>query len=183
MKILNTIILLALMVPVAAAQNYQIDWYVIASGGGEMSSTNFNINGTVGQPIIGTSSSASYIVESGYWVGAGAVGGCEYVVGDVNGSSSYNGLDITYGVNFFKGIGSDPMCPIGSCPIPPCNTFFYCGDVNASCSYNGLDITYGVNYFKGGDGPLPCGDCPPGGPMVTSLSGQEIESAKVLKKR
>ncbi|UCC81058.1 MAG: hypothetical protein JSW64_06790 [Candidatus Zixiibacteriota bacterium] len=90
-----------------------------------------------------------------------AVGaGCDYVVGDVNGSDSYNGLDITYGVAYFKG-GNDPFCPFGSCPIPPCDAFFYCGDVNGSCNYNGLDITYGVAYFKGGSAPVPCGDCPP----------------------
>ncbi len=97
---------------------------------------------------------------------SGGSPGCDYVVGDVNGSDSYNGLDITYGVAFFKG-GPDPTCPFGSCPIPPCDAFFYCGDVNASCSYNGLDITYGVAYFKGGPGPLPCADCPPvGGPAT-----------------
>ena len=110
----------------------------------------------------------------------GGGGGCDYVVGDVNGSSSYNGLDITYGVSYFKG-GNDPMCPIGSCPIPPCNTFFYCGDVNASCSYNGLDITYGVSYFKGGAGPMPCADCPP----VSSATGFEkstpVETGTTLK--
>jgi hypothetical protein len=88
------------------------------------------------------------------------VAGCPYVTGDVNGSNSYNGLDITYGVSYFKG-GNDPFCPHGSCPIPPCDAFFYCGDVNGSCSYNGLDITYGVAYFKGGPGPIPCADCPP----------------------
>ena len=86
--------------------------------------------------------------------------GCNYIVGDVNGSNSYNGLDITYGVDCLKG-GTIPMCPPGSCPISPCDSFFYCGDVNGSCSYNGLDITYGVNYFKGGSAPIPCPDCPP----------------------
>jgi CubicO group peptidase (beta-lactamase class C family) len=85
---------------------------------------------------------------------------CDYVVGDVNGSDSYNGLDITYGVAFFKG-GPAPHCPLGSCYIPPCDAFFYCGDVNGSCSYNGLDITYGVAYFKGGAAPIPCSNCPP----------------------
>jgi hypothetical protein len=94
-----------------------------------------------------------------YFVGA-PTGDCEYVVGDVNGSDSYNGLDITYGVNFFKG-GNDPLCPFHTCPLPPCDTFFYCGDVNGTCSYNGLDITYGVAYFKGGPDPIPCPDCPP----------------------
>ncbi|UCC79366.1 MAG: serine hydrolase [Candidatus Zixiibacteriota bacterium] len=82
---------------------------------------------------------------------------CDYITGDVNGSDSYNGLDITYGVNYFKGTGPDPACPeCGLCP-----DWHYCGDVNSSCSYNGLDITYGVNYFKGGADPIPCADCPP----------------------
>jgi hypothetical protein len=108
-----------------------------------------------------------------------AGGNCDYVVGDVNGSNSYNGLDITYGVNFFKG-GSDPTCEFGSCPITPCDAFFYCGDINGSCSYNGLDITYGVNYFKGGSGPIPCGDCPPvGGGAVTSGSKHEEKPAVI----
>jgi hypothetical protein len=100
--------------------------------------------------------------------------GCDYAVGDVNGSDSYNGLDITYGVNFFKYGTPEPQCPYGSCPIPPCDAFFYCGDVNASCNYNGLDITYGVNYFKyGSPGPNPCGDCPPvGDATVTSVPDQ-----------
>jgi len=86
------------------------------------------------------------------------VAGCPYVPGDVNGSDSYNGLDVTYGVAFFKG-GNAPLCP--TCPIPDCNTWHYCGDVNGSCSFNGLDITYGVAYFKGGPGPIYCDDCPP----------------------
>ena len=85
-------------------------------------------------------------------------GGCDYVPGDVNGSDSYNGLDITYGVAFFKG-GAGPLCP--DCPADDCNSWNYCGDVNGSCSYNGLDITYGVAYFKGGASPIYCPDCPP----------------------
>jgi len=84
--------------------------------------------------------------------------GCDYVVGDVNGSYNYNGLDITYGVNFLKSIGPDPQCD--ECFM--CPDWHYCGDVNGSCNYNGLDITYGVNYLKGiGPDPVPCADCPP----------------------
>ena len=85
--------------------------------------------------------------------------GCEYVVGDVNGSDSYNGLDITYGVAYFKG----GAAPLYECECTPGNTWYVSGDVNNSCSYNGLDITYGVSYFKGGPGPIPCADCPPAG--------------------
>ncbi|UCC79614.1 MAG: hypothetical protein JSW64_15340, partial [Candidatus Zixiibacteriota bacterium] len=81
-----------------------------------------------------------------------------YVVGDVNHSGEYNGLDITYGVAYFKQ-GPEPLCDSISCP--PHSFFWVCGDVNGSCSYNGLDITYGVNYFKNGPDPYPCPDCPP----------------------
>jgi hypothetical protein len=85
--------------------------------------------------------------------------GCEYVTGDVNGSDNYNGLDITYGVNFFKYGSPAPQC---NPDCPPCQGWHYCGDVNNSCNYNGLDITYGVNYFKyGSPAPQPCADCPP----------------------
>jgi hypothetical protein len=85
-------------------------------------------------------------------------GGCDYVVGDVNGSDSYNGLDVTYGVNWFKYNVDPPLCP----DCPPCNSWYYCGDVNGSCSFNGLDVTYSVNWFKYGVDPaVPCADCPP----------------------
>jgi hypothetical protein len=178
MKILIVLLLLASF---ASAQDYSVDRYVIASGGGEMVSASYSADGTVGQPLTGSSSSTSWIVESGFWAGAGAIGGCEYVVGDVNGSSSYNGLDITYGVSFFKG-GPLPACPFGSCPIPPCDQFYYCGDVNASCNYNGLDITYGVNYLKQiGPNPIPCPDCPPSGALVDSSPGRIPQPSSIKK--
>ena len=42
------------------------------------------------------------------------VGSCDYIVGDVNGSGGYNGLDITYAVAYFKG-GPAPV-PCADCP-------------------------------------------------------------------
>ncbi len=87
---------------------------------------------------------------------------CDYVPGDVNGSSSYNGLDVTFSVAYFKG-GAPPGY---SCECTPGHTWHVSGDVNGSCSFNGLDVTYGVAYFKGGTGPMPCADCPPGGRIV-----------------
>jgi hypothetical protein len=109
--------------------------------------------------------------------------GCEYVVGDVNGSDNYNGLDITYGVNFFKFGTPTPQCP--DCPL--CEGWHYCGDVNASCNYNGLDITYGVNYFKfGSPGPAPCADCPPAEGLIFSVSSPEKpakEKPKILENK
>ncbi len=89
-------------------------------------------------------------------VGGGA-GGCQYAVGDVNGSGGFNGLDVTYGVSYLK--GGNP--PTYECECVPGNTWFVTGDINGSCTYNGLDITYGVSYLKGGSGLTPCADCPP----------------------
>jgi hypothetical protein len=86
-----------------------------------------------------------------------SAGSCDYVVGDANNSGGYNGLDVTYGVSFFKGGPAPPYV----CECTPYNYWYVAGDVNGSCSYNGLDITYGVAYFKGGPDPIPCADCPP----------------------
>jgi len=179
MRFIKILMILLLLTSIAAAQNYSVNRYVIASGGGEMASASYSANGTIGQPVTGASSSANWIVESGFWVGAGGPGGCDYAVGDVNGSSNYNGLDITYGVNHFKGIGPSPQCDPD---CPPCPDWHYCGDVNGSCNYNGLDITYGVNYFKGiGPGPLPCADCPPSGALVNSSPGRIVQPAQSRK--
>ncbi len=116
----------------------------------------------------------TYTLLSGWYVddfaftNCGLPGQCDYVVGDVNGSMTYNGLDITYGVSYFKG----GTAPAFECECTPGNIWFVSGDVNGSCTYNGLDITYGVTYLKGGPGLVSCADCPPssglvpGGPSV-----------------
>jgi len=94
------------------------------------------------------------VVEIGNGCGGS---GCDYVIGDANNSGTFNGLDVTFGVAYFKG---GPIPPY-ECECTPGNNWYVAGDVNGSCNYNGLDITYAVAYFKGGPGPMPCPDCPP----------------------
>jgi hypothetical protein len=94
---------------------------------------------------------------------------CIYVLGDANGSGNFNGLDVTYGVAYFKGGPPPPY----SCDCPPHNTWFVAGDVNGSCSFNGLDVTYMVAYLKGGPPPQPCGDCPPARLLAPPAPGDE----------
>jgi hypothetical protein len=93
------------------------------------------------------------------------VGGCDYVDGDINNSRVLNGLDVIYGVSYFKG---GPVPPY-SCECTPGHIWFVSGDVNGSCTFNGLDITYLVSFFKGGPIPVPCPDCPPNGAVFKAL--------------
>ena len=88
---------------------------------------------------------------------SGGSGGCTYVPGDINGSGTTNGIDVTYGVSYFKG-GTPPPY---SCECTPGNTWYVAGDVNANCVFNGIDITYMVTFFKGGAALQYCPSCPP----------------------
>jgi hypothetical protein len=82
---------------------------------------------------------------------------CSYVPGDINNNGAFNGIDVTFGVGYFKGGNPPPY----SCECTPGNIWFVAGDVNGNCTFNGIDITYAVGYFKGGPGPIPCSNCPP----------------------
>jgi hypothetical protein len=48
---------------------FNLEWHAIGSGGGEASSANYRVNGTVGQGIASPPSaiSAAFVVSSGYW--------------------------------------------------------------------------------------------------------------------
>ncbi|OGC89336.1 MAG: hypothetical protein A2W25_10465 [candidate division Zixibacteria bacterium RBG_16_53_22] len=92
---------------------------------------------------------------------------CDYAVGDINGDGSANGIDVTYGVRYFKG-GSAPP---DSCDCPPLAFPFYAaGDVNGDCVFNGIDITYYVAYLKRLQPVLRyCADCPPLGYITNKI--------------
>jgi hypothetical protein len=86
------------------------------------------------------------------------INNCHYFPGDVNNSHIFNGLDVIYGVSYFKGGPPPPY----QCECTPGNTWYVAGDLNFSCSFNGLDIMYAVAY-QGHGGPMPhgCPDCSP----------------------
>jgi hypothetical protein len=84
--------------------------------------------------------------------------GCDYVPGDINNNGSFNGIDVLYAVNYFKGGSVPPF----SCPCYPYNRLYPAGDVNGNCVFNGIDILYMVRYFgPGGIYLTPCHDCLP----------------------
>ncbi len=66
--------LLLLLVQGAAGMSspdYRLDWFTLidSSGGGPASSANYAIDYTIGQSVIGFSSSPNYHVGLGYWYG------------------------------------------------------------------------------------------------------------------
>lgn len=84
-----------------------------------------------------------------------------YIPGDANATDNFNGLDIVFCVNYFKGLGPAPSYLLD---CPPHYPIYAAADINGNCRFDGLDVTYGVNYLKGiGPAPAYCPDCPPEG--------------------
>jgi hypothetical protein len=90
-------------------------------------------------------------------------GGCPYVPGDVNGDGNVMGNDVTYGVRYFKGLGTPPP---DSCPYDG-GWLYSAGDANGNCVFTGSDVTFLVAYFKGYNPEiLWCPDTPPENPIL-----------------
>jgi hypothetical protein len=97
--------------------------------------------------------------DQGFTLNIGEQLGCTYVVGDANGNGSFNGIDVSYSVNYLKGIGEPPP---GICECPSHGPIYAAADANGDCAFNGIDVSYSVNYLKGiGAAPQGCLDCPP----------------------
>ncbi|OQX91270.1 MAG: hypothetical protein B6D58_08605 [candidate division Zixibacteria bacterium 4484_95] len=108
----------------------------------------------------------------------GESSGCDYIPGDINGDGEIMGLDVTYGVRYFKGLG-DP--PPDSCWNDSSGAYLYAaGDVNGSCEFSGSDITYLVAFFKNYlDELLWCPWTPPLNPPI-SFGKSDDETPVVL---
>ncbi len=81
-----------------------------------------------------------------------------YLPGDVNMHAglwppSVNGSDVTYLVNYFRGLPLSVPCLYGD--------FFCSADANGDCEVIGADVTYMVNYFLGRNALRFCPDYPP----------------------
>jgi len=72
--ILLTLLLLLLLVhgvQAMSSTNFTLDWFtpLTSGGGGPASSTHYAANYTIGQTVIGASSSTNYGAGLGYWYG------------------------------------------------------------------------------------------------------------------
>jgi hypothetical protein len=52
--------------------NYDLSWHVIGGGGGRMAGTQYTLQGTTGQPVMGPAAGSGHTLCSGFWCGVGA---------------------------------------------------------------------------------------------------------------
>jgi hypothetical protein len=125
--------------------------------------------------IYGTATIENVIVNSGQTtvlnVTLDGLPLCNYVVGDVNNSSSLNVLDPLYGMYYFMG-GADPPylceCTVG-------NEWTVACDANGNCVFNGLDLAAMYDYFRHYSSEVtPCPDCPPAEWPLSNSKFEEI---------
>jgi len=64
--------LLFIGVSVASGTNLGLHWHVIAGGGGRSTSSNFVIDGSIGQSAVGLLSDSNYVLGGGFWYGVGS---------------------------------------------------------------------------------------------------------------
>ena len=83
---------------------------------------------------------------------------CNYILGDINGSGEFNGVDIVYACNYLAFSSNYPAYPCIGLDLS--RLMYISGDVNGSGSFNGIDVTYMVAYFKGGNAPVVNSDYP-----------------------
>lgn len=107
-----------------------------------------------------------------------AGGNCDYLPGDINGNGSANGIDVTYGVSYFKGGSAPPdNCAVPDGPCALSNPFYASADVNGNCQFNGIDITFFVGFLKGMQPSiLYCPGCPP---LLALLASPGIPAAEI----
>ncbi len=126
----------------------EINWDVIASGGGEVASTNYKVNVTIGQSVAGLTESVEHSLHIGFWQNFVIPPSCCVMRGDVQNPKDGKVLvnDLVFLVNYvFKG-GPLPNCPEEGDVKSPLDGYIL---VN--------DLVYLVNdVFKGGPPPPAC---------------------------
>jgi hypothetical protein len=133
--------------PAPAAAAFQLDWYSI-NGGGVIgaTSTNWELDASVGQSVAGFGSSTNYQLEVGFWYGADAAACPVVLTGDADNSSEVKLSDVIVLVNYVLKAGPDPV----PCPAA--------GDVNCDGEVKLSDVIYLVNYVLKA-GLVPCDVC------------------------
>ena len=126
-------------VSIAFAQSsasFDLSWNVLGGGGGESESASFAAGSTIGQPLAGSSESASFQLDAGFWSGvAGAV-----VAPPTPGPGDPTATPV----------------PVEPTATPPPGGLV--GDANCDDTVNAIDAAFILQFGAGLIGGLPCED-------------------------
>lgn len=120
----------------------EINWDVLAAGGGMMSSGSFILEGTLGQAVAGETAGPEAAVNAGFWQDFGPG---DFLCGDV---AKNNRIDITDAVFIIQYIFA-----AGPAPVP-----IEAGDVDCNSRIAISDAVYIIHYIFA-SGPAPCAAC------------------------
>jgi|WetSurMetagenome_2_1015567.scaffolds.fasta_scaffold227144_2 hypothetical protein len=123
----------------------QVKWQVISSGGNKGSSTNYILDGTMGQTATGTATSTNYKVNQGFWQNFSSGSCCVGMTGNVNATGIVDLADLSALVSYLTGGGY----------VLPCVAE---ANVNNSGIVDLADLSALVSYLTGGGFVLP--SCP-----------------------
>lgn len=173
MRVHKILLMMLLTASISLAQNYSIDWSVIASGGGHSESENYQADVTIGQAIVGQSTSENYILQAGYWVGMPSGDDCVYIPGDCD----YDGTPATLPdaiamIGMYRGTVVHPY----ECDCPPHGeTFGATADPNGNCIADELpDVVAEIGIYRGTVEALGCEDCPGQGRLLPGGGNQPL---------
>ena len=132
-----------------------------------MSSTNYGVQGTIGQSGIGYGSDTNYEIGLGFWDGTGP--NCLAIPGDLNSSNGLTLGDVIHLLDYLFDRDKPPCIGIdpGNCWafIPVCR-----GDVNGSGTLTLGDVIHLLNYLFDRDKP-PCIGVDPGNCWTPEANG------------
>ncbi len=119
----------------------QINWQVVAAGGGTQTMGQYVLGSTIGQTAVGTSTMGSYNLQSGFWQNFG----WNYLCGDADGTGDIDIADAVYLVCYIFLDCAEPS-PMAA------------GDADCDGGITIADVVYLINYIFN-DGLAPCANC------------------------
>jgi hypothetical protein len=142
--ILAAALLLMLLPGESSLFGQQIKWQVVASGGGQGTSTNMVLSGTVGQTVYAHGTGGSFKLIGGFQQNFTTASTCTRC-GDANNDGATDISDVVFVIAYIFSGGAAPG---------ECNTPHGLGDANGSGDVDISDVVYLIAYiFSGGPAP------------------------------
>jgi hypothetical protein len=135
---------------ISSATSNTLNWFVIDNGGEiGLTSGGYTMSASVGQSIVGLTSSPGFSMSSGFWAGTTSGCNCPHQ-GDINTDAVIDVFDVIDEIGIAFSGAADPQDP--SCPRPR-------SDVNNDGVSDVFDVIYLIaTAFSGGANPIsPCG--------------------------